>query len=355
MYKNWSEITGVLRFSHIIQVILRLISHILADPWKNQKIPDDHQKNMMGLFRNCRLCDWWPYITMVHNYYPQTSSVYTRIHTLKLAARCSQSKVGFHSIVIYSHGCGKLAKYRLLPWDVANSVPVNHSHLKMLSLQEGSYNHTEDLLLDDRSIIQTSMWYISLLELREQSMHSSQVGGKEKEPSGSLIPTGSQGQLRWAQTENAPDQEGEENWPSPAWSAVIQLLCVSHHSTCTSPHSGSKPEGASNSTYKGPERTRRLEPTTGGKTFHRWYRRSKGLYSLLLDQTCSGRAYCLHTTCSWLGGYSFGLGLEHPGTDPACFPRGWRCPYNRHTVTFPRLLFAAAVYTWLAEFLSRHP
>lgn len=58
--------------------------------------------------------------------------------------------------------------------------PIQPFPSQTLSLQEGRNNHTEDLLLDDRSIIQTSMWYISLLELREQSMHSSQVEGKRR-------------------------------------------------------------------------------------------------------------------------------------------------------------------------------
>lgn len=37
---------------------------------------------------------------------------------------------------------------------------------------------------------------------------------------------------------------------------VTQRLCASHHSTCTSLHSGGRPGGAGNSTYKEPRKTR---------------------------------------------------------------------------------------------------
>lgn len=44
-------------------------------------------------------------------------------------------------------------------------------------------------------------------------------------------------------------EEGEGN-------GVTRPLCASRHSTRTSRHSGSRPEGGGNSTYRGPRKTR---------------------------------------------------------------------------------------------------
>lgn len=97
---------------------------------------------------------------------------------------------------------------------------------------------------------------------------------------------------------------------------VTLRLCASHHSTCTSLHSGGRPGGAGNSTYKGPRRTRQLEPSTGGKTFRRLYHTNKGQCSLPRGRTYNGTACCPRTTYSSPGEYKFSRRRERLGSGP---------------------------------------